>query len=135
MEQFQQKILEAVSAATGPIDRFDLSSRDWDSVYRLADDKYFQWQWNWGKSPPFKVRKKGSFENKELETRIDVKSGHITSVSVNADIAANGMLEELKQRLIGIRYDFKEIQNAVSGLNFWGSEEMMPEAQMVDLLY
>jgi lipoate-protein ligase A len=135
MEQFQQKILEAVTAATGPVKRFDLSTRDWDAVYRLAENKYFQWQWNRGKSPPFKVQKSARFENKELEARIDVKNGLITAVSVNANIATNGMLAELKQRLVGIRYDFKEIENTVSGINLWGRKEITTEAQMVELLY
>ena len=135
MEQFQEKILAAVAAATGPVERVGLSTRDWDAVYRLADNKYFQWQWNWGKSPPFKVRKRYRFENKEMETRINVKGGHITAVSLNADIAANGMLEELRQRLVGIRYDFMDIKNAVSGITLWSSKEIMPEAQMVELLY
>ena len=119
----------------GPVERFNLSARDWDAVYRLADNKYFQWQWNWGKSPPFKVHKSARFENKELEAHIDVKRGHITAVSVTANIAANGIFEELKQRLVGIRYDFKEIQNAVSGINLRGSKKIMTEAQMMDLLY
>ena len=135
IEQFQQKIVEAVTVAMGPVERFGLSTMDWDAVYRLAHNKYFQWQWNWGKSPPFKVRKSTSFEDKELEARIDVKRGHITDVSVNANIATSGMLAQLKQQLVGIRYDFKEIQNAVSRINLQGNKKIMPKAQMVDLLY
>ena len=135
MAGFRQRLLAAVASAAGPVEKRTLSDRDWDAVYRLAEDKYNRWQWNWGKSPSFQVRKAGRFGSRRLSTRIDVTKGRIAAINMDTDIAANGILEKLQGRLIGLRYDFKEIQDIVNGLSFKGMAEFIPAAQMVNLLY
>lgn len=103
--QFKSKLLESIFGGTD-IPEYKLSEADWEAVRRLADERYRSWDWNYGKSPAFNVRKTKRIEGVgTFDVRLNVEGGKIAGVTVFGDFFGIGEARELADKLIGVRYD------------------------------
>jgi lipoate-protein ligase A len=105
MEDFIAELISGLSENFGELADCQLPAADWDTVYRLADDKYRSWDWNIGRSPEFTVRHRIKLDTADEEIQLRVKQAVIKEVK-SAD-SHPVPLECLPHHaiLIGRRYD------------------------------
>ena len=101
MQAFRTRILETVFAPLGGIRTCELTRDQWDEVHELAATKYESWEWNFGKSPRFNLQRKHRFPIGEVDARIQVEGGVITSVKIYGDFLGHGEVRELEGLLTG----------------------------------
>ncbi len=101
----RDKLMAAVSAQFGELSKTVLSGRDWDAIYRLAEDKYKSWDWTFGRTPDFVVRHDIQYEGDLIDCNIQVQRGVITQISNRKKCPGSVAIEELESKLIGRRYD------------------------------
>lgn len=105
MNVYLDKLMAAVSAQFGKLNNYQLTAEDWESIYKLAADKYSSWNWTFGRSPDFAVRHGIQYEGDLIEYIVQVRRGVIREIS-NRDKSPGGTaIGELESRLIGQRYD------------------------------
>ncbi|RAV22443.1 lipoate--protein ligase [Paenibacillus contaminans] len=103
--EFRQKLLESIFGGAG-VPEYKLSEADWEAVRKLADERYRNWDWNYGKSPAFNIRHTKRIEGVgTFDVRLDVKNGQIAEAAVFGDFFGALDAEEFAEQLIGLKYD------------------------------
>ncbi|MBB5143314.1 lipoate--protein ligase [Desulfovibrio intestinalis] len=82
---------------------------------KLADEKYRQWNWNYGAMPNFTERKRQRFDWGTVELRLDVKDGHIAACKILGDFFCNAGegIQDLEQSLVGIAREPAQLEQAL----------------------
>lgn len=117
MEGFKRHLLEAIFAPYGDVQSLDLTDTDWAGAERLAEEKYRTWDWNYGRSPDFNIRREHRFPIGLIDTRIQVEKGIICGIKIYGDFLGFGDVGDVEARLCGVRYDRDPVQDAVRDLD------------------
>ena len=85
----------------------------------LRDRVYSQWEWNYGNSPPFTLRKKRWVENcGVIEILIDVGHGAIIrNVTFYGDFFGYGEIRELENFMSGLRLEYNAVITALEKID------------------
>ncbi len=59
MDRFRGRILDSIFGAGRPVPTFEPTEAVWREVHALADTVYRTWDWNYGKSPRFRIPRAG----------------------------------------------------------------------------
>ncbi|THF75117.1 lipoate--protein ligase [Cohnella fermenti] len=116
IEQFKQFVLESIFEGK-PIERYELTEADWDGVRKLADERYRNWDWNYGESPAFNVQNVSKLAAGLFDVRLDVAKGEIRGASIYGDFFGRGEVTDVTDKLVGVRYDREAIEQAISGID------------------
>jgi lipoate-protein ligase A len=135
IETFRQRLLGGIFGEAGEIPEYQLSEKDWEAVQGLAEGRYRRWEWNYGKSPAFRVQKRRRFASGEMEAWIEVEAGTIHSVELYGDFIGQGEAVELERILSGVRYEGKALQAALEGAEVESYFEGITNGELVEFLY
>jgi len=88
-----------------------LSPEDEEKIKKISEQVYSQWNWNYGASPPYNVRKSCRIENcGTIEVLIDVgKEGVIKNITFYGDFFSNKDLSELTGLIIGQKLNYNTL--------------------------
>lgn len=112
----------------------ELTPAEQSAVESLRDNKFRRWEWVYGFSPPFNVRKSQRFEWGNIDFRIEVKKGLVKKCRIYGDFFATGDIGIIERQLIGLCYQGEDMRRALESLNL---PSYIPEAQpgeIIDLL-
>lgn len=87
-------------------------------IRRLADEKYSSWDWIFGKSKEYTQRKKARFAYGLVEISVTLDRGIINEISIQGDFFGSKPINELEEKLCGVRFVREEI---IKGLSDVGS--------------
>ncbi|MBK8549641.1 MAG: lipoate--protein ligase [Ignavibacteria bacterium] len=113
IEEFKSKLIQTIFKKEHSEIIFNLSDEQWKDVYRLSDSKYRSWEWNYGRSPEFNIRKINRFGFGQIDLRLHVKDGIITDLKIYGDFLGHGELSEIEKKLIGIKYKKDSVTDAL----------------------
>ena len=116
IETFRQHILHSYFEGSDEIKTYPLNDADWFAVRQLAEERYRNWEWTYGRSPDFNVEKRERFPSGEIDARLDVKKGIIQTAKFYGDFFSELEPEEVEQKLTGVRYEAQAIRQALEGL-------------------
>lgn len=112
---FKQKLLASIFAGKADVPTYKLSAKEWEAIHALSREKYQTWEWNYGRSPEFNIQKKNRFDFGQIDARIEVKEGNITSIKFFGDFLSHGEPSEVEQSLKGVKYLQASIAEALQG--------------------
>ena len=104
MDTFKQALKEQ-AAAGNPMESYTLTEHDIAEIQKLRDEKYATWEWNYGFSPEYTVRKEEKFEGGIVTAHMNVEKGRIKEIKLFGDFFGNGEISELEEALQGIPLD------------------------------
>ncbi|MEO8666783.1 MAG: lipoate--protein ligase [Ignavibacteria bacterium] len=104
IQDFKNKLIRFIYNQEYPETIFTLSDEQWNEVYKLCGTKYKSWEWNYGRSPDFNIKKINRFNFGQIDMRLHVKEGIITDIKIYGDFLGQGDLSEIETKLIGKRY-------------------------------
>lgn len=92
-------------------EKVNLTEDDIESIQTLVDEKYSQWDWNYGQSPKFLFEKDSTVLSKNgIKMQLDVKLEIIKGKIANCQVIVDGLANtELEEGLIGARYGYQEV--------------------------
>lgn len=101
------------------LEPYELSSADEIEINRLRDEQYSTWDWNFGFSPQYKIRKSRRVENcGRIEISMNVaRGGVITAFSCHGDFFGNGDIEDIARALIGEKLEETTLADALDRLS------------------
>lgn len=106
------------------LEEYHLSEKDLVSITKLKESQYDTWEWNYGKSPKFNFKNSKRFANGKLEVLLNVNGGLINECKIYGDFLALCSVDELEEKLKGIRYEksaVKCILNSVNLTQYFGN--------------
>jgi lipoate-protein ligase A len=94
-----------------------LNDVDHAGVRKLAAERYDNWDWNYGQSPPSNLQRAMRFAGGEIDMRLDLQEGRIAGIRLFGDYMGSGDVAEVEQRLVGLPYDRDAIVAALADLD------------------
>ncbi len=108
-----------------------LSELDLDAINRLREQKYQSWEWVYGASPAFNIKKKRKFSWGNIEMRLDVKKGLIEGCKIYGDFFAARDIRELEKNFIKLPFREEIIEELLNNLELM---EWLPDASKEEIL-
>jgi len=104
IEAFRQHLLESIFAGS-QVEQYVLTDADWEQIHEISRERYQNWNWNYGKSPAFNVKRVQRLGAGTFDVRLFVEGGIITSAAIYGDFFGRGDSTEITDKLAGLRYD------------------------------
>ena len=73
-------------------------------VQQLVQERFGQWDWNFGQSPPFNYQGGERFDAGFIEAQMAIEYGRIQTVTIYGDFLGDHDIEPLKEALVGVEY-------------------------------
>ena len=84
----------------GQTEEYNLTAGDWTGIRKLADERYCQWEWNFGRSPAFNIQRSQRFPAGEIDARIDVQDGVIKGIKIYGDFLGLSDISTIEDQLL-----------------------------------
>ena len=137
MEEFKETILMYIFDVkkVEDVPTYELSEEDWDNIYKLSEERYQQWDWNYGKSPAYNVQMSHKFPSGLLDVRLDVKKGVIENCTIYGDFFGLGDVHDVENQLIGVRHERAAVEEALENIDIPHYLGRITKDDFVDLIY
>ncbi len=135
IEDFKQKIIDGLFKEKEDFSIYQLTDEEWAGVHQLKKEKYDQWDWNYGKSPKFNIRREKKFPVGIIDLRIYVEKGHIAAIKIYGDFFSKDPVDELEYKLLNVRYTLPDIKEALSEVNLKNYFGDLAKDDFIELLY
>ena len=113
IELFRETLLQFLfEGRTVPVLR--LTDVDWNRVHELAEQRYRNWNWNFGKSPECNLERRKRFPAGTIDVRLLVKDGLIEMCKIYGDFFCLDDILDIETSLIGRRYLQDDLMAALS---------------------
>jgi lipoate---protein ligase len=87
------------------IQTYDLTEEDWTVINQISEERYKNWDWNYGKSPKFNYQHSHRFPVGHIDVRLEVHKGIIENCKIFGDFFGVDDVKELENKLIGTQYE------------------------------
>lgn len=118
MAVFKDTLLQKL--LPGGFEKVSLTEADIQLIQTLVDEKYSQWEWNYGQSPKFLFEKDSAVLSMNgIKMQLDVKLEIIKGKIANGEVIVDGLANtELEESLTGARYGFREVLYKLEATQF-----------------
>lgn len=89
---------------------YQITAQDQTKIDEIKEQYYYNWDWVYGKSPEFMVKKRKHFDMGTIDARFQVQHGKISAARFYGDFFGPQDVSELEQKLIGINYDYDSLK-------------------------
>ncbi|MFA5574314.1 MAG: lipoate--protein ligase [Brumimicrobium sp.] len=136
-EEFKKLILKNINADNPDFETYKLSKEEWEKIYQLRDEKYGNWDWNFGRSPDFNIHREKRIENVGIiDFRIFVKKGGmIESVKIYGDFFGKDPVSDIENALTGVKYTKEDVTKALEPFDLFTYFGNIDREEFVNLIY
>jgi len=125
---FKQHLINHLFSNAKHIPVFKFSKKEWKEILLLAEDKYQNWDWNFGESPQFTiVNFKDSIDGRQ-ETEITIKKGKIIDIKISSNLKISKSIinslknipyreEDIRPVLLKLRHLFSDKEKNIKDLS------------------
>jgi lipoate-protein ligase A len=86
------------------------------AIDRLVEEKFANWEWNFGHSPDCDIRHSKKFACGLVETALRLENGKIAKLVVLGDFFGIQDKSVLEEALVGVRYERQAVEQALAEL-------------------
>ncbi len=102
LEDFKTALLKAMFENDN-LEMITLLEEEIQAIEQLKTEKYATWDWNYGKSPRYNLRKERKCDFGLITVLLQVEKGEIKELHFYGDYFGNGDIQELETLLIGVK--------------------------------
>lgn len=135
VSEFRQRLLDGLYRERDHFETYHLTDDEWKAVHELKDEKYGNWDWNFGRSPEFNIQRTKRFPVGEIDLRLDVEKGYIQNLKIYGDFFGKEPVDEIEKMLKDVRYEPSDLEVALNGIDvkeYFGDVE---KAEFLELIY
>ena len=117
LEEFKVLLAHFILGTDQP-QRYELTQADLDAVQALRDGQYATWEWNYGQSPRWDLRKERRVEGVgKVELFLRAENGRLAGLEARGDFFGEGAEGTLAAALIGCPLEESAILAALEGVD------------------
>lgn len=116
-ESFKQLFIKEILSSNPQTEIYDFTQEDIIAIQTLANEKYSTWDWNFGFSPNYNFKKAEKIPAGFIEIHMDVHKGIIQNIKIFGDFFASNPIEELENKLVGIKHEEQTITELLSQID------------------
>lgn len=121
VDAFQQALFDHVKMTRPEMTEYKLSKKDLAAIEELSKWKA-SWDWNYGKSPAYDLRKEKRFASGSIEVLIKAKYSVLQNIKFFGDFFGIRDVDELAKALVGVHLEEKAIKERMVNLKHPTSE-------------
>jgi lipoate-protein ligase A len=134
VERFMAELRDAMARETA-MQPYSPTEADLEEARRLQREVYETWEWNYGASPAYNIRKERRVEGcGKLEVYMDVENGAITKIAFFGDYFGNADTTELRRLLQGARLERECLRETLAGVTIGDYFHNLPPESFLDIL-
>lgn len=114
--------------------RYILTEEDWQAIDKLVEDKYKNWDWNYGKSPRYSYNRDGRVSAGTIDISLEIEAGRIDKCSIFGDFFGQGDIEDVEQALIGTRVVREDLIQQLNTLDLKHYFGQVTAEELTDLI-
>ena len=88
------------------------------AIEKLRDEKYSQWEWNFGYSPKYQFEKGIRTPGGNIEFHLNAEHGIISEIRIFGDFFHRYDIDTIEKALTGVRHEPETIRKALSEFTF-----------------
>ncbi|MCU6603057.1 lipoate--protein ligase [Peribacillus frigoritolerans] len=117
VEKFRSFLLQNIFKDTGKVTEYVLTETDWEKIHEISEDRYQNWEWNYGKSPKFNLQNSHRFPVGSVDIRLEVNRGIIENTKIYGDFFGVGEVADIERKLTGTRYEKEAISRVLDEID------------------
>jgi lipoate-protein ligase A len=117
VEEFMSGLADYFMKNTAGMTPRSLTPEDLDAVRVLARNKYSSWEWNFGASPPYDMKRARRYDFGIVDVRLSVEGGLISEARIYGDFFGTLDKAEVEAALKGSRHDSAGVRDALSSMD------------------
>lgn len=133
VEEFKKLLIENMFRQS-ELEEYQLAEEDLAAVHQLKENKFSKWEWNYGKSPQYAIRKERKYAYGGITISMEVKKGVITDILIQGDFFGNGEVSELGEFLIGVTANREALGEVLKGVDLNHYISGMKPEELVDMI-
>lgn len=115
IDEFKNKLIYYMGKADN-ISKYKLTADDISAVEKLVNNRFGTWEYNYGRSPKFTVKKKKQMSWGTLNVETFIVKGMIDDINISGESIVTDR-EILQNNLIGIAYRVKDISFRINKIS------------------
>ncbi len=131
VDEFKALLVENLKAETNIKQTWELTSDDLAQITNLCNNKYRSWDWNYGKSPDYNIKRQKRFPWGSIEIRFKVSQNIIKDCKIYGDFFAVQDISLLEGRFMGINYNKQSLGKLMNKINI---RDYLPNADGEEIL-
>jgi lipoate---protein ligase len=135
IEDFRMLLLKNIFEGEEEISEYVLTDEDWEKIHQLSEERYQNWEWNYGKSPKFNLQHSHRFPVGSIDVRLEVDKGMIDNCKIYGDFFGVGDVSDIEEKLKNIRYEKSEIEKALSDIEIKHYFGNITKEEFINLIY
>ncbi|WP_138494170.1 lipoate--protein ligase [Paenibacillus pinistramenti] len=128
IEEFRSELLRYIFGMDPEaVPQYKLNDQDWAKINEISEQRYRNWDWNYGLSPESNVKHARKFPVGIIDLRMDIKDGHIKEIKIYGDFFGVGDVADIETLLRGVKYEESSVRSALEGTDlkhYFGNLEL-----------
>ncbi|CEA03922.1 Lipoate-protein ligase LplJ [Jeotgalicoccus saudimassiliensis] len=135
-EEFKDLIIQQLLSIDDVKDakRYELTDEDWKQIDKLVEEKYKNWDWNYGKSPRYSYNRDGRLSAGTVDISLEIEGGRIDKCSIFGDFFGQGNINEVEDALKGTRVVKEDLLDALKPLDLDHYFGKLEASELTDLI-
>ncbi len=113
---------------------YTLDEEDKKGIAKLEHEIYYNWDWVYGKSPKFTVKRRKHFTGGTIDARFNVEKGMIENLVIYGDFFGPENVDAVQDLLKGTKYSQADIKEKLNSIDLSRYFSGIPQDEIVDLL-
>ena len=117
VEEFRDLLLEYMKKEYPEMTEYVFSEEELAEINRIKDTKFGTWDWNYGKSPEFNVRRGTKFTSGKVEVFANVIESKIQDIKIYGDFFGIEDVVAVEDVLRGVKYEREDVLKALETID------------------
>ncbi|WP_435921987.1 lipoate--protein ligase [Paenibacillus sp. DYY-L-2] len=118
IEEFRSELLRHIFGMDADkVPQYKLTESDWAKINEISEQRYRNWDWNYGLSPESNVKHAKKFPVGIIDLRMNIKDGHIQDIKIYGDFFGVGDVADIENKLKGVRHEESAVRSALDGVD------------------
>jgi lipoate-protein ligase A len=135
VKKFGERVLKHITHLYPDAIPYEINAFDKAAIQKLADEKYSQWNWNYGYSPNYGLKNGIKTPGGFVEVHFNVEKGIITDLEIFGDFFVNRDLQPLIKSLIGKEHQKDKLLTALQDLKSSDYFNAISEEELVQAFF
>ncbi|SDQ12949.1 lipoate--protein ligase [Streptococcus equinus] len=109
VEAFSEQLLNKIKEQYPDMTEYVLSEVDLENIQNLADNQFATWDWTYGKSPDYTIKRSVRYPAGKLTSYVKVEKSVITGLKIYGDFFGIKDVSDIEEELIGLRYEYQDV--------------------------
>lgn len=133
-DELIKRIYHVDDLSQAQINEYQLTAKDQQAIHQIETERYRDWNWVFGQSPVFTVKKRKHFDAGTIDARFEVQDGKIQMAKIYGDFFGVEDVHQLEKALIGKPYDVDAITKVLRSFDLNKFFNGIPTNDVIELI-